>query len=91
MWVDDDVITHLRRELKERRRTQGVGYNFPQTELVPLINQYAEEQEAAAEKRVRMIVQHIQKTLPDLSQTDLEKLERELLYNEDVRRFLRNP
>ncbi len=88
LWIDDRILEHLRSELVVRRKIKGKKYCIPQAEIVDLIDKYADEQEAQTEKNIDLILQHIKKTLPHLTDDDIGKLNRQLMYNEEVRHFL---
>lgn len=88
VWVDDWVLEHLKKELKQRRKAAGRDYKIPEAELLELINKYAEEEESKVEQIIGLILQHTKQTLPSVSDSDLEKLGRQLMYNEEIRRFL---
>lgn len=88
LWVDEHILQHLKEEQRSRRKTEGKDYLIPQGEIIEIINKYAEKQETRIDEAARLVVKHIRQALPHLSPEDLDKLERQLLYSEEVRRFL---
>lgn len=89
LWVDKPILKYLNREQKTRRKMEGKEYIIPQSELIELINEYVNKQEAKIDESARLIVKHIKEALPHLSPDDFDKLERQLMYNEEIRRFLK--
>jgi hypothetical protein len=89
LWVDDDILRDLNNEQRKRREVQGRQYVIPQDELIELITKYIEIQETTKDESARQIVKHIKEALPRLSPEDFDKLERQLMYNEEIRRFLK--
>jgi hypothetical protein len=89
LWVDDHILKDLNKEQQRRRKVEGKKYVIPQDELIELITKYIEKQEDIKDESARLIVKHIKEALPHLSPDDFDRLERQLMYNEEIRRFLK--
>ena len=89
LWVDQSVLNRLQSELKDRRRTKGSEYNMTQDEIIQLVREYAHEQETKTEKNIGMLVEQIRQAIPTLDATELDALRKQLLFNGEIRRFLK--
>ncbi len=89
VWVDQSVLSRLQRELKDRRRTRGAEYDMSQDEIIQLIGEYAHEEETRTEKNIALLVERIQQAIPTLDATELDTFRKQLMFNEEIRRFLK--
>ena len=90
-WVDDPTIRFLRKELKQRRKVRGRDYDFSKKEISELIDAYAAEQESRKKEVIDVILKQVEETIPTVGPPDIERLRRQLTFNEEVQAYLVRP
>jgi hypothetical protein len=74
IWVDESVLSRIRKEQKDRRRAEGPDYVMPQNEIIRLVAEYAREQETKTERNIGILVERIQQAIPTLDPAELDAL-----------------
>lgn len=86
-WVDDKLLTKLKLERNQRRKTSGAKYQIPPEDVDKLLDSYLTEEESKRRRHAKFIIEQVHKLISDVKKEKLQELELSLINNQDLDEF----